>query len=561
VSGAPDETRLRDLLARVAVAPVLLAFCILAARSWFVCDDAYISFRYMRNWANGLGLRFNDTGPVVEGFSNPAWVALGTAARLVGLDETRLLPALCLVSALLLIAGASAWVVRRRGAGIAAWTTLALLAVNPSMAVWASSGLETMPYALTWFAVLVAWFDRWPVLARVALSGLLVASRPEGFLWAGVIAALSFPVRRAADGSAAPVPSPGPDRPAERAWLRAVVGTVAAMLVLLAVRYAVFGDLVANTAYAKGDTGAWYYVRGVQYVVGASIEVVLPALAFPIVLANLRDALVNRRWDRTAALSVAAAGHYGFAVMTGGDYMAFGRFLVAGLPLCAILVGEWLEDALAPRRAVVAILAAALVSLLPHFNVPLVPAFAREGALNYRRVAGGMPHERAHMELERDDGVRNERAGRMLRQVLQSDESLYQTAIGRVGYFGHANIIDRCYLVERMPPGVVKSRDKKPGHDSCVMSLTPRELAARKAVTNFDVVSVPEHAREEGAWSVGYPLQPRQGGAGQAAEPAVAQTVGILRTYYPAWEMEPDAYTVGQYFIVDRYVETGEATP
>jgi hypothetical protein len=540
VNAAADEARLRGVLARVAVVPVLLSFCILAARSWFVCDDAYISFRYMRNWADGLGLRFNDAGPVVEGFSNPAWVALGTAVRLVGLDETRLLPALCLVSALALIAGATAWVARQRGAGIAAWATLVLLAVNPSMAVWASSGLETMPYALTWFAVLVAWVDRWPVLVRVALSGLLVASRPEGFLWAGVIAALSFPV----PGKEAP------DRPAERSWLRATAGTVALTLALLAVRYVIFGDFVPNTAHAKGDTGAWYYVRGVQYVAGASIEAVLPALALPLVLANLRDAVVHRRWDRTAALSLAAAGHYGFAVMTGGDYMAFGRFLVAGLPLYAILVGGWLEDTLSRRGAVAAMATAALVSLLPHFNVPLVPQFAREGMLNYRRSAGGMPHERAHMELEREDGVRNERAGRMLRQVLQPDESLYQTAIGRVGYFAHANIIDRCYLVERMPPGIRKSRDKKPGHDSCVMSLTPRELAARKAVTNFDMVTVPEHAREDGAWSVGYPLQAGQEGP-----------IGILRTYYPAWQLDPGAYTVGQYFIVDRYVDDGGATP
>ena len=66
------------------------------------------------------------------------------------------------------------------------------------------------------------------------------------------------------------------------------------------------------------------------------------------------------------------------------------------------------------------------------------------------------------------------------------------------------------------------------------MSLTSRELAARKAITNFDVVSVPLHAREDGAWSVGYPG-------------------GVLRTYYPAWELDP-SHAEGQYLIVDRAV-------
>ena len=84
-----------------------------------------------------------------------------------------------------------------------------------------------------------------------------------------------------------------------------------------------------------------------------------------------------------------------------------------------------------------------------------------------------------------------------------------------------------------MPPGVTKSRDKKPGHDSCVMSLSDGELVARRAISNFDVVSVPPHAREQGVWSVSYPK--------------------LLRTFYPAWEVEP-GFTEGQYFIVDRHV-------
>ena len=50
---------------------------ILLALYFGVCtqDDAFISFRYAENWANGLGWVFN-VDEYVEGFSNPLWTGL-----------------------------------------------------------------------------------------------------------------------------------------------------------------------------------------------------------------------------------------------------------------------------------------------------------------------------------------------------------------------------------------------------------------------------------------------------------------------------------------------------
>src|SRR5262245_32207537 len=57
-----------------AVAGVLLA----ARRAW-LCDDAFITFRYARNWASGAGLVYN-AGEFVEGYSHPLWLLLIAAA-------------------------------------------------------------------------------------------------------------------------------------------------------------------------------------------------------------------------------------------------------------------------------------------------------------------------------------------------------------------------------------------------------------------------------------------------------------------------------------------------
>lgn len=40
-----------------------------------VADDAYISFRYLDNWLNGLGLVYNP-GERVEGYTNFLWIVL-----------------------------------------------------------------------------------------------------------------------------------------------------------------------------------------------------------------------------------------------------------------------------------------------------------------------------------------------------------------------------------------------------------------------------------------------------------------------------------------------------
>ncbi len=63
----------------------LVPFAWLVARFHHLIDDAFISFRYAHNWAEGIGLRYNYEGDPVEGFSNFLWVVLLTLGELVGI--------------------------------------------------------------------------------------------------------------------------------------------------------------------------------------------------------------------------------------------------------------------------------------------------------------------------------------------------------------------------------------------------------------------------------------------------------------------------------------------
>ena len=86
---APPQAPAR--LTWVSGAGLGLAVALLTARVWYlsgrdlILDDAYITFRYARNLADGLGLNFNP-GEVVEGYTNFLWVVLMAGARRLGLD-------------------------------------------------------------------------------------------------------------------------------------------------------------------------------------------------------------------------------------------------------------------------------------------------------------------------------------------------------------------------------------------------------------------------------------------------------------------------------------------
>jgi len=68
----PDRTDIRN---RLTLLTVLIAAGWLAWTRRFVQDDAFISFRYARNWVNGHGLVFNP-GERVEGYTNFLWTLL-----------------------------------------------------------------------------------------------------------------------------------------------------------------------------------------------------------------------------------------------------------------------------------------------------------------------------------------------------------------------------------------------------------------------------------------------------------------------------------------------------
>ncbi len=447
--------------ARASVLPFVLALPLYLGLVWrfdYLCDDAFIYFRYATNLAHGLGLRFNaDEVVPVDGYSSFLWVCLNAAMVLLGLELTVWTRVFTLALGVVFFVYLIAFVRRRLALGERETTAVALfLAATPAFAAWSTGGLETLTYALFVFAA----FERLlgdpsrphGVQAGLcaALAGLL---RPEGPFLALWVIALGFATW-------------GRTRRPELA--RACAVALAFLLTAAAAHaiwhFAYHGDVLANTARTKGGTSPARLLRGLRY--SASYFVVFPGIAFALVaplLGGAREhrALCLQSWGILAAM-------LGFAILVGGDFMPMGRFFVVGVPFGVILLAVWLSAPLAaPRRAAtkLAVTAIAVVTtLLPAFDVHALPERLRE--LVSWRVAYGSEYQ--SWFLTRDGWPVGEVLGRALREHTQPGESLVQETIGVVGYYSGLRIYDQFCLVSRASdvefvwdlPGVEAGHDR-----------------------------------------------------------------------------------------------------
>jgi arabinofuranosyltransferase len=163
----------------------------------FTVDDAYITLRYARNVAEGVGATYNATGPRAEGYTSPAWMLLLTVPHLVGAAPLLFAKALgvlaTIATALLVVRWTVAESSGKHAAAAGAFALVAYASL-PRTAVHAVSGMETALFACLVTAVLATSSAtiRRPSRRRcLALSStclLLGLTRPEGNL----VAALAF---------------------------------------------------------------------------------------------------------------------------------------------------------------------------------------------------------------------------------------------------------------------------------------------------------------------------------------------------------------------------------
>jgi len=309
----------------------------MAAHVWhfvFLCDDAYIFFRYARNLVRGRGLVFNPS-EYVEGYTSLLWtlqLAFGEAwgisgevfAHLLSVGYT--LASLALLSRLILLQPLP-------GRRAVLLIVLVALASNRNWAVWATGGLETRCFTffvlLTFYHASRSELSSDPRLRARALvftsiaAALAALARPDALAFFPPLAAF-FLFRRSAKATD---------------WAALLVPFVLLVGGHFLWRYWYYGDWLPNTYYAKVGP-AWPEMGG-RYLAAFLLEYAY-YLLLPLLLGVwwFIGSAETRRLGVLVLVWVAIHAAY-YCYKVGGDYFEF-RIFDFYVPLLAWMFAECL---------------------------------------------------------------------------------------------------------------------------------------------------------------------------------------------------------------------------
>lgn len=433
------------------------AFIVIAAGSlalawWnrFVQDDAFISFRYAQNWAEGYGPVFNP-GERVEGYTNFLWTALMVIPHKLGLEVVGFAWAASLTAFVvtLLATWRTGRAIFHRGTvGLAA---VLLLGTNYSFLAYATGGLETQWQAM--WAMLAAWLvaaglaaAKWSLGRTLALSFVIAAAlmtRLDSVLLIGPAFAIAAYGSLRADES-----------PARRAAL--VAGLTLPALVLvggwLAWKTNYYGDMLPNTFYAK--TGGMHAILRGGFYVGLFFACYF---LWPFGLVWLgRFGAFKRQAGVPGAVLVAGPVviWLAYVVKVGGDFMEF-RFIVPMMPLMFLAIA-WLlvtqVQRIALRAGAIALLVAASVTHAVVFDTaPWKRGLESIQDLKFNLAGGATPW----IDI-----------GKALREAFEEPFSVHiaVTPAGAIPYYSRAKTTDMLGLNDAHVARHGATLSQRPGH-------------------------------------------------------------------------------------------------
>jgi len=515
----PGRAATRGTRARLVPAILWLAACAVLAVGWglldFVCDDAYIAFRYASNLRAGWGLTWNPPPfQPVEGYTSFLWVVLLTAVwAATGVEPPESSTWLSLLAGFGTLALGARFVLRMDLGPLSRQRSLVLglvllgTAANRTFATWSTSGLETGLFTLLftwWLYEGTAGEERrgpvWGLRLSVA-AALLALARPDGQL--ACLATLSILL---VDG----VGRWGGTR-AVRWWSGLPLLAVAAHLLW---RRATYGAWQPNT-YAAKFTEPWPEA-GIRYAASFGLEYGLWLWALVVgsalVVALRRGHLslgswrrIEAWWPPAAAVGTGLAhwGYYTFVI--GGDHFEYRVYQHWVLPLWLLAVWALARAAVRPAVALPALALVVAMSLpvpwgswylrrdldlrearegaplAPHFPGPLRPIVSAWDDLQHwlhtERYVGRryhvhrlLPETKFSVLPTREEGAR--------RYAWDTNRSIL--AVGSVGVVGwvlpEVAILDRYGLndrvvarhpIERHPRKMAHDRGPPPGYVEC----------------------------------------------------------------------------------------------
>jgi len=310
------------------------SFDIKGERYFTLVDDAMISMRYARNFAQGYGLAWNIGQPPVEGFTNLGWTLYMALAHLLPLAASKISLVIMLTSLVILLA--NIYVVHQIAHTLLpdskyAPTLAALItAFYFPLVFWSLRGMEVgLLTLLVNFALLLAISNQKPALIGIILA-LAILVRIDAAISAILITIYLFTKNK-------------------RSALVPAISIIAAILAIFYFQKIYFGDFLPITYYQK-VTGFSAFDRirhGILVFIEFAARDTLALFLFSLAGIFFYARSIQRSHEALLLLGIFLT-QCAYSIYVGGDYAepetnAANRFITQGMPALIILF-SWMTS-------------------------------------------------------------------------------------------------------------------------------------------------------------------------------------------------------------------------
>ena len=408
---------------RLVLLIIIAIFVAHALSMNFTQDDAFISFRYVKNFIGGHGLVFNP-GERVEGFTNFFWIVILSIFAQLGLGPVIASKILGIAAGVitLFLAHQTSLGFFRKEFWLFSLVVPLFLSINSAFAYWSISGLETTFFVMTVLLSVYLFFINERLMVIAAAVGSLI--RPEGVLIFGILIIHKLFFKK----------------DSIKSCLWCTLGFVLILTPFLVFRILYYGDFLPNPFYAKTGFSLEYLKSGIAYFWIFLKHYGLWGVLYLIPIAFYKNLEIK---EKLILLVIYVYTLY--VVIIGGDVLKAHRFFLPVLPFLYLLFSFVLAKFYLTKKKefmnrsipiFVVIAFSILTFLLP-----------RNWIANVRSAEIGLY-------------IKMSKYAERLRQSFGTDFTLAMSTIGAISYLTEARVIDMLGLTD---PYIAKHPEKIPG--------------------------------------------------------------------------------------------------
>lgn len=432
---------------------IILIFVLHAVYLNCVFEDAFISFRFAKNLADGYGLRWNTDEAPVEGYTNFLWVLISAFVLKFGIYLPRFSQIFGVAAGILTLAFMYRFSHRLLGLGrMGSLIPCLFFAFSGPAATWAASGMETSLFGfflllgVYFFASYLKFNKQRDLFFCYLLLFFATLTRPEGFGVFVIIVVLNLV--------------------AVKWFARRFRDAIFPVFVYLIPFFAYFGwrvwyfgFLLPNTFYAKTGGSLFQYLRGLKYSGLFFFLFILPFALIAIFLMWEKRKTLFRKISKPDLLhhieryvGAYICGSVGviyilFIIYEGGDYMAMFRFFAPVISFIYILFGIIVHTLFVSVARSKAKVFAGVIFLIFALSATFIQSTPLEE--KFFKIPAFMHGTYRGVQTERWHSARLTLIGKFFNRYKKSkNESLTTRAIGAISYYSKMKVYDQNGLVD-----------------------------------------------------------------------------------------------------------------